>query len=356
MKRNILFPVITLSLIILLISCNHPKATPIAKQVKSAPTEMALTVNYADGFATPGRLFPDKLRGLPNEIVAAHFPNPCFAQYEDSMFVWKHNTTIQANEELQIVEYGSFVYTKKGWYLRVTMSPAEFAEHYNCPNALLVKGKIYTDKESWRRDKKLTGGDAMWYYLAKDKSGRLVKGTAPIETEGELLNATTHEAILENAKISWTGYGEIGGYSLTGSIDLKKANIVLDSSKLKSAAMTIDMKSIVYSDEHLQEHLRGEDFFDVAKYPTAIFESESIKYSDATHATLKGKLTIKGITKSIQFPVTIQETNKGRTVNGKMVIDRTAFGIRYNSKSFFGDLGDQAIKNNFDLVFELRLK
>ena len=42
------------------------------------------------------------------------------------MYIWKHNTTIQTKEDLQIVEYGSFVCTGKGLYLRTTMSAKDF--------------------------------------------------------------------------------------------------------------------------------------------------------------------------------------------------------------------------------------
>lgn len=64
-----------------------------------------------------GRLLPKKLRQIPFGIVAGHFPNPCYAEFENGKYVWKHNTTVTTNKDLQIEEYGSFVYTKFGWYL-----------------------------------------------------------------------------------------------------------------------------------------------------------------------------------------------------------------------------------------------
>ena len=89
------------------------------------------------------------------------------------MYIGKHNTTIQTKEDLQIVEYGSFVCTGKRWYLRTTMLAKDFENYYNCKDGLLKKGLVYTDNLSWRRDKTISGGDAMWYYIAKDKYGRL---------------------------------------------------------------------------------------------------------------------------------------------------------------------------------------
>ncbi|MBC7523538.1 MAG: hypothetical protein H7239_03780 [Flavobacterium sp.] len=60
----------------------------------------------------PNRLLPEKLRGIDYGIVGSHFPNPTYATLEDGMYVWKHDTSVQAaKEDLQIVEYGSYVYT-----------------------------------------------------------------------------------------------------------------------------------------------------------------------------------------------------------------------------------------------------
>ncbi len=313
-------------------------------------------LNYKDGQKPANRLFPYKLRDLPNEIVAAHYPNPCYATYEDSMYIWKHNITIQTKEDLQIVEFGSFIYTEKGWYLRVSMNANDFEENYNCKGGLLKKGVTYTDNSSWRRDNNLRGGDAMWFFIAKDKNGKHVKGTAPIETEGKMINSTTKNASIIQANISWTGYGELGGYSLTGNIKLKNYDIKLQGDSLKSATITIDMTSITHENKDLESHLKDKDFFDVAKFPSAIFETKKIEYTSATTAVAYGTLTLKSVSKPIKLPLTIQRNGENKTLSTKISIDRTIFGIKYNSKSFFGNLGDQAIKNNFDLAFSITLK
>ena len=195
----------------------------------------------------------------------------------------------------------------------------------------------------------------MWYYIAKDKNGRLVKGTAPIETEGKLANATTKMATVTASNISWTGYGEIGGYSLTGTIKLKNADIQMQGDSLQTAAITIDMASISHENKDLQSHLKDGDFFDVTKFPTAIFETNNIQYINDSSAKAIGNLTVKGISKPVAIPLVITKNSTGRSIKAKISIDRTLFGIKYNSKSFFGNLGDQAIKNNFDLSFTIEV-
>jgi polyisoprenoid-binding protein YceI len=350
MKRTIIS---LFSIVLLFNACNQKGDKQEANIEVKKDTTVSNEPDFADGARAANRLFPNKLRDLPNEITAAHYPNPCYATYEDSMYIWKHNTTIQAKEDLQIVEYGSFIYTDKGWYLRVTMTAADFEASYNCKGGLLKKGIIYTDNASWRRDKQLRGGDAMWYYIAKDKNGRLVKGTAPIETEGKLIDSTVKAVSILNSTISWTGYGEIGNYSLTGSIKLKNANISTSSDSLKTASVVFDMTTITHDEKTLEEHLKGEDFFEVSKYATAAFETRKIIYTNDSTATATGILTIKGISKTVSIALKINKGKNQQAIKGKTSIDRTVFGIKYNSKSFFGNLGDKAIKNNFDLAFEI---
>ena len=62
---------------------------------------------------------------------------------------------------------------------------------------------------------------------------------------------------------------------------------------------------------------------------------------------VSGNLTIKKVTK----PIVIKMVKNQNDFSGKISINRTTFGVQYNSKSFFDNLGDQAIKDNFDLDF-----
>ena len=314
------------------------------------------TKNSNNYQSEPNRLLPEKLRRIDYGILGTHFPNPTYATLEDGMYVWKHDTSVKStSEDLEIVEYGSYVYTDKGWYLRVTYDKKMFEETYNCKNGILKKGKTYTDPTSWRRSEKLISGDAMWFYIAKNKAGKLFKGTALIETEAKLMSENLVEVnksvVFDTQKstIKWTGYGELGGYSLTGSINLKSATLVMENNKIKSGTISIDMKSLDHSDIHLKEHLKGEDFFEVSKYPKATFVILDSKNISNTELEVSGSLTIKKVTKPIVFRMKREQNN----LTGKITIDRTMFGVQYNSNSFFDNLGDQAIKNNFDLEFNL---
>ncbi|MFC4262533.1 YceI family protein [Ferruginibacter yonginensis] len=331
--------------------CNQQQKTTPTVATNSNP----FNLDFEGGKKADNRLFPDKLRGLPQTIIAAHYPNPVSATYEDSMYVWKHNITITTNEDVQIIEYGSFVYTDSGWYLRVSLTPKDFETSFNCKNAFLKKGVVYTDNNDWRRGPQLIAGDAMWYFIGKNSKGALVKGIAPIETEATLVTkpAITTIAKISKATINWTGYGEVGGYSLTGTLPLKGSTIEVDSNKITFANIIFNMKGIAHENEQLVSHLKGEDFFDVNKFATAQFVTEKIIYKNENTLELTGKLTIKGIVKTISFTCQQQKIKDGLKINGTIKVDRTIFGIKYNSSSFFGNLGDQAIKNEFDVAVEL---
>lgn len=151
--------------------------------------------------------------------------------------------------------------------------------------------------------------------------------------------------------LKWTGYAELGGFAPQGAINPVSGTVVYDHGKITSASFVVDMSSISYSDENLQEHLKEEDFFYVEKFPQASFQSTEIEGTKAT-----GNLTIRGVTKPITFDIQSKVVDRSLAVSGKMVVDRTAYEIKYNSKDFFQDLGSHAIKNEFDLEFDLVFK
>ncbi len=150
------------------------------------------------------------------------------------------------------------------------------------------------------------------------------------------------------SKLTWTGYAEIGSYAPSGQIQMKQGQVILTNNQLSGGTFVIDMATIQHENSQLQGHLREETFFDIARFPTATFVLTRIVGNTAT-----GQLTIRGVTKPISFPVAVSRENNAIRIKGRAIIDRTQFGIRYNSVSFFSDLGDQAIKNTFALGFDV---
>jgi polyisoprenoid-binding protein YceI len=118
------------------------------------------------------------------------------------------------------------------------------------------------------------------------------------------------------------------------------------------------MTSITVSDnnERLTGHLKSDDFFGVEKYPTARLVVNESSSFDKGSATVKGDLTIKGITNPIEFKAAYQKKDDGSWFFANIVVDRTKYNIRYGSGSFFDNLGDKTIYDEFKLKVSLLVK
>ncbi|MFM8917862.1 MAG: YceI family protein, partial [Bacteroidota bacterium] len=124
------------------------------------------------------------------------------------------------------------------------------------------------------------------------------------------------------------------------------------------------MASIVCNDleggskAKLEGHLKSDDFFAVKNHPTATFEISSMTpisgaKAGAPNFTVTGKMTIKGITKDMNFPASVNFSGSNMIATADVVIDRSKFDVRYGSKSFFADIGDKAIYDEFTMKFKL---
>lgn len=161
---------------------------------------------------------------------------------------------------------------------------------------------------------------------------------------------------VEASTIEWTGK-KITGSSHHGTIQLKDGHLNLtEEGKLTGGEFVIDMNTIEVTDltgeskGKLEGHLNSDDFFGVSNYKTSkLVITEATPKSGNTYE-VKGDLTIKGKTEAVTFDMTVQEN----TATAKVAIDRTKFGIRYGSGSFFDNLGDNTINNNFILDVTLR--
>ena len=141
------------------------------------------------------RVLPEALRKIPVAIYIQHGPNPNYPEPNDTgrnpqqKYVWKHETTVcSPMKELTVIKVGSFIwYNESGWKENVQYNKKDFKKRFVCPKGILKAGDCYTFKENYRWGSNLYGGDALWYVLAKDKSGKVYKGIGLLETEAELL-------------------------------------------------------------------------------------------------------------------------------------------------------------------------
>ncbi|VXB09223.1 YceI family protein [Maribacter litoralis] len=173
--------------------------------------------------------------------------------------------------------------------------------------------------------------------------------TTPIDGEKK-------EVKVSESTVTWKGYKVTGAHN--GSINLKSGHLEMNGKKLTGGEFVVDMTSITVNDleagkgkEKLEGHLKSADFFGVENNPTSKLVFTSVKPMNDNSYTVTGDLTIKGITKPVTLVVSMFENKATATVK----IDRTKFDIKYGSGSFFDNLGDKAIYDDFDLVVDLAL-
>jgi polyisoprenoid-binding protein YceI len=196
--------------------------------------------------------------------------------------------------------------------------------------------------------------------MAKD-----AKTTTETKTKVETKTKKTTETVISSVEgqVKWTGYGV--GKSHGGTVTVKSGEVKLTDDVLTHVAFVLDMNSLHSPDsEKLTGHLKNADFFDVAKYPEAQFKSTEIKLIKQDKAKgpnyeIKGLLTIKGKEKPFEFKASV--SNEGKNYLGlaeTQIVDRTQFGIEYNSDKFtaVSKLGDKLIKNNIDLQIQIKTK
>jgi len=120
----------------------------------------------------------------------------------------------------------------------------------------------------------------------------------------------------------------------------------------------VPVESVILKDENLRGHLYAEEFFDVANTPNVDFVSTSIERGDGDNVTVRGELTIKGITKPVAGTGVITQPTEdafGGTrigVDLEAKLDRTEYGLNWNAPLPKGGFAlSNEVKLNIHLEF-----
>lgn len=157
-------------------------------------------------------------------------------------------------------------------------------------------------------------------------------------------------------KLLWLGEKVTGQHS--GTIKLQSGWLTWQDNKIVSGEFAIDMTSLkdIDNNKNLMGHLKSDDFFGVVKYPVAKLVITGSTPFDKGSGVVTGTLTIKDITNPIEFKATTQKKDEGVWFFANISVDRTKFNIRYGSGSFFDNLGDKTIYDEFKLKVNLLVK
>jgi len=163
--------------------------------------------------------------------------------------------------------------------------------------------------------------------------------------------------------VTWTGRNLAGRH--TGNLAIAQGELTIERGQLTGGRIVIDMKSISNLDLQqadyralLVAHLLSEDFFEVARYPTA--EALLKGWHPIAEATpgrpnylIDADLTIKGITHPVQFAAAIAPQPDGIKAQAALEIDRTAWNVTYGSGRLFEMLGMHLVNDMVTLEFFL---
>lgn len=164
---------------------------------------------------------------------------------------------------------------------------------------------------------------------------------------------------IPDSKIEWIGT-KVTGYH-TGTVPIKSGELYVNNTDVTAGRFVMDVANMNISpvkgdtsgNARLLGHLKSADFFDVSQYPEATFELTGVKpytggplkdtaderqdeiseykVTDPTH-TISGNLTMKGVTKNIEFPARITVSGNTAEAVAKFNIDRKNWGIVYEGK------------------------
>ena len=155
--------------------------------------------------------------------------------------------------------------------------------------------------------------------------------------------------------VNWKGSKPTGDHY--GTVKVKSGSFTIENNMIVAGEFEIDMNSIIDLDmpadneynAKLVGHLQSDDFFGVKKYPVALFKVTSSE-AKGDKVLINGDLTIKEKTHPVSFLATVSlNGNKLMLKSETFKIDRSKWDIKFKSKSFFGDLGDNFIYDDMEL-------
>jgi polyisoprenoid-binding protein YceI len=97
----------------------------------------------------------------------------------------------------------------------------------------------------------------------------------------------------------------MGGLSLwRGKFKKTSGKVVLDvAAKTGEVDITVDMASVDFGHDGMNDHAKTADIFDVAKFPTATYKGKISKWNGSTPTEVDGQLTLKGVTKPVKLTI-----------------------------------------------------
>lgn len=158
--------------------------------------------------------------------------------------------------------------------------------------------------------------------------------------------------VVQPAKSQLAFIGDQAGASARG--EFKKFDVQFCFDPAHTAGrlrVTVDTNSLDTRNSRRDEVLRSQNFFDVAKYPQAVYAASTFARAGTNEYTANGTLTLRGQTHPVPVTFTFTTSGSDATVQGKSVIHRLDFGVGQ------GEWGDPRwVGKDVTLEFDLHLR
>jgi polyisoprenoid-binding protein YceI len=185
------------------------------------------------------------------------------------------------------------------------------------------------------------------------------------EKQGEI-----YAVNLETSKVDWKAFHKGGFAPRWGTLAIKSGEVSVTGGELTAGDFVIDMQSLKvdpasvtekdkkYSE--LEGHLKGADFFDVEKNPTADFKITSVANLETAaddavsgaNKTVSGNLTLKGKALNVTFPAKVVVTDGAATIQAKFTVNRTDWDIKFGASE--ADPAEWMISKDIEIGIDVK--
>lgn len=166
-------------------------------------------------------------------------------------------------------------------------------------------------------------------------------------------NGVVYQVDTLNSRIEWKGYKVFKSEQTShfGTINFESGDLTVQNGELESGKFVANMNSLSSVDlkddaeklAKLNGHLKSGDFFETEKFPTATYEITKVSKNETGdyNTLLDGNLTIKGITKPVQFNANVSVKESSVTIATEPKdIKREEFNVKFQMPAENGVITD----------------
>ncbi|MCF6351235.1 MAG: YceI family protein [Flavobacteriaceae bacterium] len=203
--------------------------------------------------------------------------------------------------------------------------------------------------------------------ISCNNNGKKAETKDAVNVEVIKTNKTiTFKTVKDGSLVNWRASHLGGVQPRFGKIYFKEASFLVNNGLLTNANIAMNMSTLTVENfpEGAEEkgkltgHLQSPDFFNIEKYPTSKFELTNLKETTGTYnSKVTGNLIILDVTKSITFNANVKVSENEVSIKSEdFSINRTDWGLSYNTKGTAGVSVDYLIANDIGFTINLTLK